>query len=464
MFHTVYLALGTNLGDRTANLTEALRRLSAAVSLDQYSAIYETPPWGITDQPAFFNMAAGGKTSLSPRALLAFVKQIERDLGREPSVRNGPRLIDIDILLFDTCVLESDPLTIPHRGLHERDFVLVPLNDIAPDLIHPVRNLSVRNMLGSLASIAATPVGMPGEVSMDTACPMKTGGPSLLSRPDRRTLIMGILNVTPDSFSGDGIPGAGTAGHDWIDTAVRRGLQLIEDGADILDLGGESSRPGHVPVSESEEIARISPVIEELMRLAPEVCFSIDTVKPEVARAAVERGASMINDISGLMDPELGAVAAACGIPIILMHNRPAVRDFKVDSRTGGQDLSSGYDDLIAEIQGELMAAVSRARAVGIPENHIILDPGIGFAKNGEENLRVLNRLDEIKMGGYPLLVGPSRKSFIGNTLRLPPEDRLEGTAAAVAISIMKGARIIRVHDVREMSRVARMCDAIVQA
>jgi dihydropteroate synthase len=275
-----------------------------------------------------------------------------------------------------------------------------------------------------------------------------------------RTFIMGILNVTPDSFSGDGL----IRQNDVIDAAVRQAELFLRGGADILDVGGESTRPGSQPVSEEEEIDRVVPVIEAITRVFPEVRISIDTSKSKVARNALDAGAQWINDVWGFQaDPDLALVAAEYQCPVVLMHNRLAPASEEVKANLGGRYLGTEYKDLIRDINAELLESVKIANTHGIPDERIILDPGIGFGKNTSQNLELIERMDEVRALGYPLLVGPSRKSFIGYTLDLPPDERIEGTAAAVAICIDRGADIIRVHDVAEMTRVARMTDAIVR-
>jgi dihydropteroate synthase len=280
---------------------------------------------------------------------------------------------------------------------------------------------------------------------------------------------MGILNITPDSFSGDGLvslPGNGEAketGLAYVESAVKMAQQFVSSGVDILDVGGESTRPGSAPVSAELELERVMPVIEALARHF-DVLISVDTYKHEVAQAALEAGAHLINDVWGLKaDPELGLIAARYQSPIILMHNRSSWVHAEIKERLGGRYVAVPYDNLIEDIKRELMDSVLIAQEAGVADEKIILDPGIGFGKTVEQNLELLNRLPEIRDLGYPLLVGPSRKSFIGYTLDVPPEQRLEGTAAAVAVSIVRGADILRVHDVEFMSRVARMTDSIVR-
>ena len=257
-----------------------------------------------------------------------------------------------------------------------------------------------------------------------------------------RTLIMGILNVTPDSFSDGGK-------YNDPERAVRHALQMIADGADLIDLGGESTRPGHQPVSEQEELERVVPVVEALHREAPHIPISVDTYKSRVAREALKAGAHIINDVWGFKaDPQMAAVAAEFGCPAILMHNR--------DNRD--------YTDLLRDMADDLLESVSLARAAGVKEERIILDPGIGFAKDYNENLLVMRNLDRLMDLGYPLLLGTSRKKFIRTALDLPTEEVVFGTAATVALGIAQGCQIVRVHDVKEIKRTALMCDAIMYA
>jgi dihydropteroate synthase len=257
-----------------------------------------------------------------------------------------------------------------------------------------------------------------------------------------RTYVMGIVNVTPDSFSGDGVTD--------LETAVAQARQMEKDGADLIDIGGESTRPetwAGPGLSAADELARVIPVVARVAA-AVAVPVSIDTYKAHVAERAIEAGARLVNDVWGLQrDPEMAGAVARAGVPVVLMHNKP-----------GG-----GYRDLIGEIGESLRESVALGRAAGVQEDRIILDPGIGFGKTREENLEIIRRLSELRRLGFPLLIGPSRKSFIGKTLDLPAGERLEGTAAAVALSIANGADIVRVHDVKAMVRVARMADAIRQ-
>ena len=253
-----------------------------------------------------------------------------------------------------------------------------------------------------------------------------------------RTLIMGILNMTPDSFSDGGRYNA-------VDTALERACQLVQDGADIIDIGGESTRPGYEQIPAEEEIERVVPIIERLAKEV-EVPISIDTYKAEVARAALKAGAHIINDIWGAKaDPDMAKVAAETGAPIILMHNRK----------------EKPYENFIRDALNDLYESIQITKKAGVKDSQIILDPGIGFAKNLQENLLMMRNLHVIASLGYPVLLGTSRKSMIGNTLKLPVEERIEGTIASVCLGIQQGCQIMRVHDVKENARAARMMDAM---
>jgi dihydropteroate synthase len=276
-----------------------------------------------------------------------------------------------------------------------------------------------------------------------------------------QTFIMGILNLTPDSFSGDGL----LRQADPLEAALARARQFIQDGAHILDIGGESTRPGAQPVSEAEELTRVVPVVRTLAEEFPGIILSVDTFKASVANAALDAGARWVNDVWGLRaDPNMAATVARHHAPVILMHNRMAPNSAKVQQRLGGHYVGVAYTDLLAEVTAELMQSVALAHAAGIPDAHIILDPGIGFGKTVAQNLALLNHLDEIIKLGFPILLGVSRKSFIGYTLDLPAGERLEGSLAANAVGIMRGASILRVHDVKETTRLAKMMDAILRS
>lgn len=260
-----------------------------------------------------------------------------------------------------------------------------------------------------------------------------------------RTLVMGVLNVTPDSFSDGG---------DFFEkgAAIRHGRRLLEDGADILDLGAESTRPGSEPVDEEEELARLLPIIEAL-RGETACPISVDTCKAVVADRAVQAGANIINDVTGFQgDPDLAKVAAAHGVPAVLMHLRGRPKTMQRDTT---------YADLLGDITDYLAKGIEIAERAGMAREGLVIDPGIGFGKDFRQNLEILDRLHELRSLDRPILVGPSRKSFIGHVTGLPVDQRIFGTAAAVALCAYNGAHIVRVHDVREMRQVVDVADAI---
>ncbi|MFJ7738675.1 dihydropteroate synthase [Lysinibacillus sp. NPDC097287] len=256
----------------------------------------------------------------------------------------------------------------------------------------------------------------------------------------KETFVMGILNVTPDSFSDGGK-------YYNVEAAVAQAKKMVADGAKIIDVGGESTRPGYERISDEEEIARIVPVIKALLAEVPAI-ISVDTYKASVARAAVEAGAHIINDIWGAKsEPEIAQVAAELNVPIILMHNR----------------VNTDYGtDFWTTAKADLEESIAIAHKAGVPDTHIILDPGIGFAKTTAQNITMMQHLDELVAMGYPVLLATSRKSMIGNVLKLPVEERVEGTSATVVYGIEKGCHMIRVHDVKEMTRATYMTDVLV--
>ena len=255
---------------------------------------------------------------------------------------------------------------------------------------------------------------------------------------NEKTLIMGILNVTPDSFSDGG-------NYNEVETAVRHAKEMASSGADIIDIGGESTRPGFAKVSVEEELERVIPIIQAISREV-KLPISIDTYKAEVAKQAIEAGAHIINDVWGAKaEPKIAEVAAHYNVPIILMHNRD----------------NTNYRNLMADMIADLYESVKIAKDAGVRDENIILDPGIGFAKTPEQNLEAMRNLEQLNVLGYPVLLATSRKSFIGHVLDLPVEERVEGTGASICLGIEKGCEMIRVHDVKEMARMAKMMDAM---
>lgn len=264
-------------------------------------------------------------------------------------------------------------------------------------------------------------------------------GPYTLDYSEK-TLLMGILNTTPDSFSDGGR-------YNRVESAVERAKKLVEDGAHIIDIGGESTRPGSEKVSLEEELRRVIPVVEAISKEVA-VPISVDTYKAEVAKQALEAGAHIINDVWGAKaDDEMAAVAAQYNAPIVLMHNRH----------------NKDYQNFFQDIVDDLYESIQLVKGVGVSNEKIILDPGIGFAKGLSENLEMMRHLDKLVAIGYPVLLGTSRKTMIGTILDLPVEERMEGTGATICYGIQKGCQMIRVHDVKEMARMAKMMDALLE-
>jgi dihydropteroate synthase len=295
----------------------------------------------------------------------------------------------------------------------------------------------------------STPPVMPlgeGERGVPQRPPAPTRVRKTLFMWGSRTYVMGILNVTFDSFSGDGLIAHG--GREFVSAAVEQARQMIEEGADILDVGGQSTRPGHSEIPLDHELARVVPVIRALREIAPDVPLSIDTTRAAVAAAALDAGADIINDVWGISpEKEMLGLAAERGVPIVLMHNRDQPR----------------YRNVVAEVLADLSRALDAALAAGVAWESTIVDPGIGFGKTAEQNLAVLHELGLLATLGRPVLLGTSRKSTIGKVLDLPADERVEGTTATTALGVAAGVDIVRVHDVQANVRVARMADAIVR-
>lgn len=289
----------------------------------------------------------------------------------------------------------------------------------------------------------ALPAGAQPGIPHTPPVPTRIGGRTFAW--GERTFVMGILNVTPDSFSGDGLLARAS---DPVAAAVEQAARMAAEGADLLDIGGESSRPGHEPVSEDEEVRRVLPVLRAVREALPEMPLSIDTIKPAVAAVALDAGAGLVNDVWGVGDDDgLVRLAAERGCPLVVMHNRAEAR----------------YASVVGEVIADLARAIERALRLGVAYESLIVDPGIGFGKTAQQNLLLLRELGALRTLGRPILLGTSRKSTIGKVLDLPADERLEGTLATTALGIAGGADVVRVHDVAANVRAARMSDAIVR-
>ncbi|KAI9311042.1 Dihydropteroate synthase-like protein [Dichotomocladium elegans] len=452
---TAFIAFGGNMGDRVANIYKALDMLETeceAVVVDT-SFLYETPPMYYTEQPPFLNGVCRIATALGPHELLKKLKSIEEALGRKASFRNAPRPVDLDILFYNDLVLDLETLTIPHPSIQEREFVLWPLCDIAQDMEHPKFYKTCGQLLSQLLKVSAEKEE--GCAKIDKVIPVMS---ETLWRWKEKTYIMGILNTTPDSFSDGGSYGS-------IDRAVEAAERMKSEGADIIDIGGMSTRPGaddQFPVE--QEIERVVPVIQRLRERGFDLPISVDTFRADVAEAAIAAGANMINDISGgSRDPRMLEVMAKTKAPVCLMHMRG-------DAKTMMRKENTTYenDDAVEDVTRQLHHLVEQAIAAGVPRWNIIIDPGIGFAKTTKQDIDILRRLEEMvnspesNLAGFPSLMGPSRKKFIGNLTGVSEANkRTYGTAAAVAASIAGGANVVRVHDVRAMWEVAQVCDSV---
>lgn len=499
-----YLAVGSNLGDRYQNIADALSRLISSnpstIRVTRTSFLRITAPMYVTDQPEFLNGAVEVETTLSPLELLRTMKRIETELGRDigpnsQAVRYGPRPVDLDIILFDeyavrndlnsleenfstplSMIMQTEELEIPHPRMSEREFVLSPMADLEGrerNITHPVSNKTMSELLSSLQN-----------KSNETATNKYADHPAVRVLPLPRgrmvrfnkTIIMGILNVTPDSFS----DGGKYYSHSSAEmTALHHATQLVRDGADILDIGGESTRPGAEDVAVQEELKRVIPIIQRIRQEEElsNIPISIDTRNSDVARAAIVAGADIVNDVSGgTHDPEMFATVASLSVPMIIMHMRgnPKTMQSLTDYSSGVHDEGGGSNgEVVSVVARELMQRSAAAEAAGIPRWLQIVDPGIGFSKDMHGNLSLLKGVHFLRRycDNLPFLFGPSRKGFIGKiTGEKNPEDRDYGTIAACLASIQSSSgdcemdeacKILRVHNVKAVKQAVMVFDAI---
>ena len=538
----VYLAVGSNLGDRYQNIAIALSKLqqtqrnnNSILRVITTSYLRMTSPMYVTDQPSFLNGAVLIETTLSPLELLSLIKQVESDLGRnitngpnddsnsstapeQQQQRYGPRPVDLDILLYDgyevinpndgtaadtldenhvvpnSLVLTiTDKLEVPHPRMSEREFVLEPMCDLerimmkkkekygrlgntggGGGIVHPIFNKTMSELLNSLLhqnnnNHATTSMSKEDEQAV-RVLPL----PRNRMLTFNRTLIMGILNVTPDSFS-DG----GSAYSNSSELAALHALQLMRDGADIIDVGGESTRPGANEMDVQIEMDRVIPVIKRIRQLSSDVPISIDTRHSTVAKAAIMAGADIVNDVSGgTHDGDMLSCVASLGVPMIIMHMRGNPRTMQsLTNYSSSSSNSNGRDDdddngVVSGVARELMQRSTAAELAGVPRWLQVVDPGIGFAKDMNGNLSLLRSVDTLRQScdNLPLLFGPSRKGFIGNiTGETNPKERDYGTIAACLASIQRSkndcggnaCNILRVHNVKAVKQAVLVYEAI---
>nr|XP_043640014.1 folate synthesis bifunctional protein, mitochondrial [Erigeron canadensis] len=456
----VVIALGSNVGNRLNNFNEALSQMKkSGIEITRHACLYETEPAYVTDQPLFLNSAVRATTKLGPHELLSILKKIEKEMGRTKGLRYGPRPIDLDILFYGKCKVNSDILTVPHERIFERPFVMAPLvdllgSDVDNDTVLCWHSFSKNGLFGSWETLG-------GESSIG-----KDGLRRVLPVNDRlwdwskKTSVMGILNITPDSFSDGGK-------FDSMGSALSRVQTMISEGVDIIDLGAQSTRPMATKISVEEELDRLIPVLEKILEL-PEIegkLLSVDTFYSEVASEAIKKGAHMVNDVSGgMLDSDMLHVVADLNVPYITMHMRG-------DPSTMQNSENLKYDDVVKEVGEELYERVRNAELCGVPAWRMVLDPGIGFSKKTEDNLEILMGLKRFRseigqkslgVSRAPLLIGPSRKRFLGEICGRPSAvERDPGTVAAVTSAILGGANIVRVHNIGHNVDAVKLCDSM---
>ncbi|KAK6383713.1 trifunctional dihydropteroate synthetase [Exophiala oligosperma] len=453
------IAFGSNMGDRIGNIEAAITEMKKrGLNVVKTSSLYETKPMYYDDQDPFLNGICQIETDLAPIPLLDVLQTIENDLGRKRIIDKGPRTIDLDVILYNTEHIKHPRLEVPHKLLLEREFVLRPLADILSEAQLPPgfspsgTSRTISQHLNSLAEKDST---------MSPVTVLNARLPLLRTHdPTRSTHVMAILNLTPDSFSDGGKHSP--QDQESIKSTVRR---FLAAGIQIVDIGGQSTRPNADFLSAEEELSRVLPIVKAIreMKEADDIAISIDTFHSSVARETILAGADIINDISsGVLDEEMLPTVAGLGKTIILMHMRG-----NPHTMTKLTDYPEG---VIQGVATELSERVRAAKAAGILPWRIILDPGLGFGKNQSQNLELLRRLRDLRedtevsrdLQNYPWLMGPSRKGFVGKITGVQQaSQRGYGTAAAVTASVEGGAEIVRIHDVEEMIQVTKMADAI---
>jgi 2-amino-4-hydroxy-6-hydroxymethyldihydropteridine diphosphokinase/dihydropteroate synthase len=460
----VVIALGSNVGDRIHNFNEALQLMKkSGINITRHGCLYETEPAYVTDQPHFLNSAVRGVTKLGPHELLRALKKIEKDMGRTDGIRYGPRPLDLDVLFYGKFSIHSDILTVPHERIWERPFVLAPLLDLMGSAVDS-------DTVACWHSFPKQSIGL-----FETW--EKLGGESLIGKEgmkrvlpvgnrlwdwSQKTSVMGILNLTPDSFSDGGK-------FQSVETAVSQVRLMISEGADMIDIGAQSTRPMATRISDEEELERLIPVLEAVLRMPEmeEKLISVDTFYSKVASEAVSKGAHIINDVSaGQMDPDMYTVVSGLKVLYVAMHMRG-------DPSTMQNDENLQYDDVCGQVACELYSRVRDAELAGIPAWRIIIDPGIGFSKKTEHNLDILLGLSTIRKdlatksfaaSHAPILIGPSRKRFLGEICkRSSAVERDPATIASITAGVLGGANMVRVHNVKDNLDAVKVCDSMLK-
>lgn len=478
--HIAYIAFGSNEGNQVAHINDALKALEEKnIRVLATSSIFKSKPMYYLDQADFYNGALKVSTSLTPEELLKAVKDIEYNIiKRVKEFDNGPRSIDLDILLYDNVIMNTPDLNVPHIRMLERTFVLKPLCELVPPtMLHPVSAEPLHEHLKQLEK-KESDQSVQESSELADLIPIGTVKPLEYSKSSP-TQVMAILNVTPDSFSD------GDKKNLFFKQIMAKVDDMVTQGVDIIDVGGCSTRPDSTPPTEWEEASRVMPIVSAIKKkYGDKVYVSVDTYRASVAEKSIKQGADIINDISaGMFDDQMYSVIAKYQVPYVINHTRGNIETMTklTDYSETATELqlfdnqTSPDHVLISEVGKELSALISKMYSAGIRRWQLVLDPGLGFAKGVSANLSIIRNLDAfehykqldsatgeyISFDNIPVLLGPSRKRFIGTITDESINERSYGTAACVAVGIGNGARIMRVHDYKPMKDVCRMSDAI---
>lgn len=479
--HIVYLAFGSNLGHQLNNINQAIKELNHHENINvlQTSSLYKSKPMYYLDQGDFVNGCLKIETTLTPHELLKVLKSIEYEsLQRIKHFDNGPRSIDLDILLYDSIILNTPDLNIPHIRMIERNFVLFPLCDLLPPtFIHPVTAEPIHSHLEQLQPLSKDvqeSIELTTLVPFDNTDTFKYMEFDLINNKTK-TQLMSILNITPDSFSD------GSESNMDIAVIMAKVAEMKANDVDVVDVGGCSTRPGSDQPSVETELSRVLPVVEAIKnKYGDNIIVSVDTYRSQVAREAIKLGADIINDISGgTLDQDMYDVIAETGVPYIVNHTRGTIATMNsltdyTHSEDSTVEIFDKHEVIVEEMGKEMSVLMEKMFSRGVKRWQVILDPGLGFAKKLNENLTIIRNLPSFKaysqerQGVYtsfkylPVLLGPSRKKFIGTiTKKETALERLNGTSASITAGIGFGADIVRVHDFKEMKDVCLMGDAI---